>query len=254
MRARIGILLLPLLAWIFVACSQKPAASAGAESSGTVPKWEGLWIGENQQPEINGFPAPGGPPMQQLYRLAGFEAPWNEEGRAKFGALLAATGGRKAQGWGYPMMMNSSAPMQFIITPEQVLILNIYRDVRQVFTDGRKHPPEEDRWATTWGDSIGHWEGDTLVIETVSVKYPPDYFFLAPPLSEQARFVERLRRTAPDRIESEITIEDPATLTQPWKVSMVYRRPEGVDRLILEGFDNDRTGFDGEVMTIEGPK
>jgi hypothetical protein len=152
------------------------------------------------------------------------------------------------------MMMNSAAPMQFIITPEETLIINMYRDVRHVYTDGRQHPAEEDRWPTTWGDSVGRWEGDTLVIETVSVKDPLDYFFLAPPVSEQARFVERLRMTAPDRIESDITIEDAATLTRPWNLKMVYRRMESVDRLIHEAFDNDRTGFDGQSFTIEPTK
>jgi hypothetical protein len=236
------------------ACSQKPPADPRVERFASLPRWDGLWVGENQQPEINGFPSPNAPPVPKLYKVAGFEAPWNEAGKAKFAALLAGVQHRKANGWGYPMMMNSSAPLQFIITPEETLIINMYRDVRHVYTDGRQHPAEEDRWATVWGDSIGRWEGDTLVIETVSVKDPLSYFFFAPPLSEQARYVERLRMTAPDRIESDITIEDAATLSQPWSLKMVYRRMEGVDRLIHEAFENDRTGFDGSSFTIEPPK
>ena len=88
----------------------------------------------------------------------------------------------------------------------------------------------------------------------ISVKNPPDYFFLAPPLSEKARYVERLRMTARDRIDSDITIEDPATLTQPWKAKMVYRRAEGLDRLLHDVYTNDRTEFHGELLTIEPPK
>lgn len=246
--------LIVLLVTALAACSQKPPADPRVERFASLPVWEGIWIGENQQPEINGFPSPNAPPMRELYKLAGFTAPWNETSKAKLGAAVAAIPHRKANGWGYPMMMNSSAPLQFIITPEETLIINMYRDVRHVYTDGRQHPSEEDRWPTTWGDSIGRWEGDTLVIETVSVQNPLDYFFLSPPLSEKARYVERLRRTAPDRIESDITIEDPATLTQPWNLKMVYTRAEGVDRLIHEAFHNDRTGFDGESFTIEPPK
>jgi hypothetical protein len=254
MNTRGARFLLVVLVLTLAACSQKPAADPRVERFASLPRWDGLWVGEHQQPEINGFPSPNAPPIAKLYKVAGFEAPWNEAGKAKFAAVVAGIPRRKANGWGYPMMMNSSAPLQFIITPEETLIINMYRDVRHVYTDGRQHPAEEDRWATAWGDSVGRWEGDTLVIETVSVKDPPSYFFLAPPLSEQARYVERLRMTAPDRIESDITIEDAATLSQPWSLKMVYRRMEGVDRLIHEAFENDRTGFDGSSFTIEPPK
>ncbi len=161
----------------------------------TLPDWRGIWIAEGQAPEISGFPV--GTDRAAIYKLAGFAAPWNESGRAKFDAMIAGQGNRKTKGWGYPMMMNSSAPLQFLITPEETLLLNMYSEVRHIYTDGRDHPPAEDRWPTTWGDSVGHWEGDTLVVDTVSVSDPLKFFFLAPPLSEQARYVERFRRTAP---------------------------------------------------------
>jgi hypothetical protein len=152
------------------------------------------------------------------------------------------------------MMMNGAAPLQFLITPEEVLIINAYRDVRHVYTDGRKHPSEEDRWPTTWGDSVGRWEGDTLVIDTLSVRKPDRYFFSNPPLSEQAHYVERLRMTGKDRIESTITIEDPVTLSKPWVVNLVYERAKGLDRLIHDDYDNDRSAVENGVFTIEPPK
>jgi hypothetical protein len=149
--------------------------------------------------------------------------------------------------------MSGAAPLQFLVTPHETLILNVYRDVRHVYTDGRPLPPEEDRWPTTWGESIGHWEGDTLVIETVSVEEPIKYFFVVPPLSSKARYVERIRRVGPDRIENEITIEDPETLTGPWTQTMAYVRAEGLDRLIHEAFTNDRSAVEGGVFTILPP-
>lgn len=42
-----------------------------------------------------------------------------------------------------------------MITPEETLIVNMYRDVRHVYTDGRSHTPEDERWVTIWGDSVG---------------------------------------------------------------------------------------------------
>jgi hypothetical protein len=51
-----------------------------------------------------------------------------------------------------------------------------------------------------------------------------------------------------------VTITDPVTLTGPWTVKVAYERAEGFDRMIQMDFENDRTGFDGEVNTIEPPK
>jgi len=98
-------------------------------------------------------------------------------------------------------MMDGAPPLQFVVTPEETLIFNTYRDLRHIYTDGRAHPPEEDRWPTTWGDSVGRWEGDTLVIDTVSVREPNKYFGISVWLSDGAHYTERLRMTSPDRIE-----------------------------------------------------
>lgn len=218
----------------------------------TLPDWSGIWIAEGLTAEISGFNATGGDPTK--FALAGFEAPWNENGEARFAAMLQSglAGTGKADGWGYPMMMGGHPPLQFLITPEETLIINMYRDTRHVYTDGREHPPEIDRWVTTWGDSIGRWEGDTLVIDTIWVRDPPEFMFLAPSLSDQAHYVERLRMTAPDRIESEFTIEDPVTLTAPWVVKVAYVKTPGLDRLIHDAYANDRSALDeNNVFTIE---
>ena len=214
-----------------------------------LPTWSGLWIVEGQQPEISGFAVNSSD--QDPLPLAGFSAPWNEAGQVRFFDMVSKVPGRKADGWGYPMMMNSSAPLQFLITSGETLIINIYRDVRHIYTDGRSLPAAEDRWPVVWGESVGHWEGDTLVLETVSVKHPPDYMLIAPPLSEEARYVERIRMTAPDRIENQFTITDPVTLKAPWTITVVYRPAVGMDRLIHEIYENDRSSLEDGFWTIE---
>jgi hypothetical protein len=215
-------------------------------SAQDLPDWKGVWIAEGLTADINGFPPPGA----RWYKLYGDQAPWNETGQARFRAMLENQGTRKADGWGFPMMMDSAAPMQFLITPHETLIINMYRDVRHVYTDGRALPAEVDRWPTTWGTSVGRWEGDTLVIETVSVRDPTQFFFSSPPLSEGARYVERIRQTAPDRIESVMTIEDPVTLSEPWVVELRYVPASGSDRLIHDDYANDRSEVDGDTFTI----
>ncbi len=58
----------------------------------------------------------------------------------------------------------------------------------------------------------------------------------------------------PDRLESEMTITDPDTMTAPWTLRFVYRRAQGLDRLFHAVFENDRTGVEGDSLTVEPPK
>jgi len=88
------------------------------------------------------------------------------------------------------------------------------------------------------------------------VQRPGILFVPFPLVSEKARYIERIRRTGTDRMESDFTIEDPETLTGPWSFKLAYVRQPGLDRLIHEAFDNDRVEVDaqGELLTIKPPK
>jgi hypothetical protein len=229
------------------------------EAFAQLPYWPGYWVNEYQAGTTIGGYSPlaeeardKGESLPPGYSpLGGAKAPWNEEGKKRYAANRAAAKGRKALGWGYPRMMDSATPIQFLITPEEVLIVNAYNEVRHVYTDGRPMPPKEDLWPTVEGTSIGHWEGDTLVIETIMVKTPSEFFHGAPPLSEQARYVERIRLDG-ERLVADVTITDPVTLAEPWNVSLSWIRDQGFDRMIQVDWDNDRTGVDENgVNTIE---
>ena len=229
------------------------------ETFAGLPYWPGYWVSEYTlgttisgiAPKILEARETGDTEaLKNFMSLNGSSAPWNEAGKEKWAAVRAAAKGRKAQGWGFPMMMNAATPVQFLITPEEVTILNSYNEVRHVYTDGRPMPDEIDMWPTTYGTSVGRWEGDTLVIETAMVSTPSDYFHGAPPFSEDARYVERIRLDG-DRLVSDVTVTDPATLSEPWTVSVAWLRDEGFDRMIQIDWDNDRTSYDGEFNTIE---
>ncbi len=235
------------------ACTQPPPADPRVEQFAKLPDWSGIWLAEGLEPGIDGFSMSRPPAF--LMGLPGI--PWNETTTARLQAELTTNPelqSEPAAGWGYPLMMDGAPPLQFVITPEETLIFNTYRDLRHVYTDGRPQPAEGDRWPTTWGSSVGQWDGDTLVIDTVSVREPNKYFGVSVWLSDQAHYSERLRMVAPDRIEGEMTVVDPATLSQPWVVKLHYTRAAGWDRLIHDSYDNDRTGFDGDFYTIEPPK
>jgi len=155
---------------------------------------------------------------------------------------------------GYPLLMESPTDGMFepLVTPEQTLLLFADGEVRHIYTDGRAHPKKEDLWPTPLGDSIGHWEGGTLVIDTIERKGGPIVpipHFVSPDLSEQAHFVERLRRVDRNTLQNELTIEDPARFARPWKLTLRYRRVTNMDRLIpTDCTENERNPVvDGKV-------
>ena len=113
-------------------------------------------------------------------------------------------------------------------TPDHVAILveNIH-DVRIIPLDGR---PRLDERIRQWnGDSRGHWEGDTLVVETGNFSEKTEHRF---PSSKGLRAVERFTRVAEDTILNEFTIDDPATYTRPW--AAVRSMPRLIDYQIYE--------------------
>jgi len=235
---------LTVVGWLV--CAAAPAFAEGED-------WNGVWFTEQGAgTQISGFLAADDSRRENQLPLLDRTAPWTEEARTQLEARLAQGAISKSDGWGYPMMMMSLTPLEFVVTPEQVLILTTYRDVRRIATDRRGLSAPEDRWVTAWGESIGRWEGDTLVIETVAVRQP-NLFFRSPPLTEAARYTERLRKTGPDRIEGEMTIEDPEALTAPWTVKQVYVRAEGLDHLVLDTFSNDRSELEDGVFAILPP-
>jgi hypothetical protein len=240
------------------AAAQEPAQQARAETFTELPYWPGYWVGANQaDTPISGIGRRNDtetPDADAVDTLAiwGGGAPWNEEGRRRIAEVMRTQGGRKGLGWGYPLMMTSPTPIQFLITPEEVLIINAYNEARHIYTDGRDHPPAEDLWPTVTGNSVGHWEGNTLVIDTIMVTNPNEFFQGGPPLSEEARYVERIWLDG-DKLRAEMTIEDPVTLSAPWKARLAWVRDSAFDRMIQVDWNNDRTGTEGDVNTIEPP-
>jgi hypothetical protein len=119
-----------------------------------------------------------------------------------------------------------TGPLLFKIVQTPTLFLTLWEDVapvRQVFLDGRGHP--KDLNPTWMGHSIGHWEGDTLVIDTVGMN---DKSWLnIYPHTEQLHLVEHYRRPDFAHLQVDITIEDPGAFTKPWTIHSVWNLAPG---------------------------
>ena len=127
---------------------------------------------------------------------------------------------------GFPRLASVPFGIQFVVRPEQTWIVYERNPVRFIFTDGRPHPGEDDLWPTWEGHSVGHWEGDTLVIDTISLRggVPVDRTGLV--FSDQLHVTERIRKIG-DQMVDELTLTDPEALTKPWVVTRRYNRSEG---------------------------
>ena len=126
---------------------------------------------------------------------------------------------------GMPQIMTQPYPVEFLFSPGKVVILvEAYMQFRHIYTDGRPHQDDPD--PTFMGDSIGHWEGDTLVVDSIGF-VPFSNISAGVGHSDQARIVERFRRVDADHMLIQTTIIDPKILAEPWTVVRPYVRDKG---------------------------
>ena len=128
-------------------------------------------------------------------------------------------------------------PWKIVQQPKLVVFLfegNIH-SYRQIFLDGRGHPDNLD--PTWYGHSIGHWEGDTLVVDSVGFNDKFWFDFAGHPHTEKLHITERFRRPNYNTLELEVVIDDPGAYTKPFK--MYGNSPLMEDSEILEYICNE---------------
>ena len=209
---------------LILAVAAALACGSGAHAQNAPPPardWNGIWehqgtlmfdptVGKYGKPEV---------------------APLTPEYQRRFTAALAARARgeqvndptAKCLPQGMPRMMIMTFPMEVFMTPGQVTIFAEWNSqIRRIYTDGKDHPHEPD---ATWnGYSTGHWEGDTLVADTVDVRQ--DNSIDSSPLehSDKLKIHERIRLVDKDTLEDEMTLIDPVAFTKPWTEVRRYKR------------------------------
>ena len=116
-------------------------------------------------------------------------------------------------------------PREIIQTPGKILMIyEANYGLRQIYTDGRTLPKQGDPQPLWYGYSVGHWEGETLVVETNNLRgaessaYDGWLDVRGSPYSEQSKFTERFRRPTFGRLEIDVTVDDPKSYTKPFTV------------------------------------
>ncbi len=166
--------------------------------------------------------------------------------------------------YGVPRMIGDApTPFDIIQSPDVMIWSNNYtRTERRIFFDARSYPTESDpetggNGPSSSGHSIGHWEGNTLVIDTDNMK--AGYFDETPaPYSDQLHMVERVRLIAPNILEDRMTFTDPVTMVRPWVVTRYFQRSAGPkrylqlnDRPCVPNVRMDANGFQVAILPSE---
>jgi hypothetical protein len=123
---------------------------------------------------------------------------------------------------GHPRWMTEPFLRDFVVTPDQTYLINeMVNDIRRIYTDGRDHIPEADRYPLWNGDSIGFWDGGKLVIHTNSLR-SGQYQRTQPEYTEQVETVEIWEKVDDKNLVAHVWVYDPPSLAEPWYSKHTY--------------------------------
>jgi len=210
-------------------------ADGGPTGGGPQP---GARSGVSLEPAIEPFPFdPSGPPVATFFEAgANMEGglpytPWAAEIKKQRMALQNKDNpDANCLPMGFLQFHQQPQPRKIIQTPTLILIeYEANYGLRHIYLDGRKLPPQGEPQPWWYGYSVGHWEGDTLVVETNNLRgaedSPNDGWLdvNGSPYSREAKFTERFRRPTYGHLQIDLTLEDPKAYTKPWTVRVDQR-------------------------------
>jgi hypothetical protein len=193
-----------------------------------LPDWSGAWVipgrdfGEGEmRAHIPSDPlAPALTGKYEAMRLA-FNAR-QQTGKDPPNVKPARANSEQCVPNGMPMVMRPPTAIEFLFTPGRVTILTEDGpSIRRIYTDGRPH--SKDPEVTYTGESIGHWEADTLVVDTSAISAKAQ-FMGGVNTSGHAHVVERIHLKDAKHLQIDTVVEDSLALKKPWRYSRTYER------------------------------
>lgn len=178
-----------------------------------LPDWSGVW-----SPDWSALFGPGGPPKPDLTPTAAKALADYTEAQKK-GEFVQGEAANCVPP-GMPGVMRQPYPIEFVFSPGTVYILvEAYSQIRRIYTDGRPLPDDPDPYFN--GHSVGHWEGNVLVVDTNGLN-PKLEIMPGIKATEQTRIQERIHQDRPDQITVDFSITDPAIFTKPFTFRQPY--------------------------------
>jgi hypothetical protein len=201
---------MPRIATFFVVAALASAAAAQSPNPGSNRDLTGVWIGPYTPNLASGVTLSFQPGAEAAFK--------NHRGEDDPTARCLPPG--------VPRALGSPFPIEILQDSRSVTILYEYMHlIRRIPTDGRGHPADLD--STFMGDSVGKWDGDTLVVDAIGFNDRTWVDTEGHQHSDALHVVERYRRTGPDAIAYQVTIDDPRTYKQPWTESRTLTRQSG---------------------------
>ena len=176
------------------------------------------------------------------------ELPFTDWGREKFSRAEEETRafdpGVFCLPEGYVRSWATTYPAEIVLKPDRMAVLfENYGAFHVIQTDGREHPPNLD--PSWFGNSVGKWEGDTLVVDTIGFNDKTWIDTAEHPHSEELHVVERFTRIDATHLGYEVTIEDPKVFTMPWKNTRVFTlMPKGQELMEHVCMENNKEVMD----------
>jgi hypothetical protein len=240
------------IAWSWVALAPGLSAAQSPEGLSHPADLSGVWTNDPpaETRAFQNYAFSLDPPELTAWGQARFDAARPGRGRRSYAIAESDDPVYDCFPPGAPRIYLHPLPMEIVQTPGRVLILFEYDHFfRQIFTDGRGHRTD---LAPSWmGDSIGHWEGETLVIETTNFNDKTWLDRRGLPHSEELRLIERFSLVGDDRLRIDITVEDPVAYVEPWTAQRFLRRTDWqieefvcMDNVNFEAYENAVQEFD----------
>jgi len=211
--------------------------SAAAAHAQTPPDLSGVWApyraGRGADPKLN--PPPPTPIVLKPLYAKPYEARRAAEDEATKKGEPLGTAAVQCVPYGFPRMMAVALyPAEIIQRPAQItLITEAFSEVRRVYMNQPQLPIDEVP-PGYYGHSVGKWEGDTLVVDTIGFNEKGWLDAIGHPKSEALHIVERYRRRDYGHMDVEITIDDPKMYTKPFTIKVTHLLQADSD--ILEYF------------------
>jgi hypothetical protein len=244
--------------------------SASAATNAAPPDFSGVYYpvqqGRGGQGQRAGAPPPGAPrggppprptssaPLSDGSQGRSPDAPsltpeymakWEMMRKSRIAGSYEFDNNAKCLPPGMPAMMGMAYGMEVMQIKDKITFFSELNDaLRRVYLDGRQPTAKILDDPTYAGYSTGHWEGDTLVVDTVAL-HPNSFIEGFTPHSDAMTVKERIRFTGPGVLEDRILVTDPKALTKPWETVRTYRKAmPGNDQLrefaCAEGLDRSK--------------